>query len=127
MQATLAGAGAVFAGAGVGALARWQLALKLPVVGGVATGTLAANWIGAWLIGVAFVALARNGEVTALVRLAVITGFLGGLTTFSTFSIENLNLLMNGRVLTALGHVALHVTGSVLLAWLGMMTARLFV
>ncbi len=127
MQITMVGAFAVFAGAGFGALARWALALKLPLVNGVAMGTLAANWIGAWLIGIAFVWLSQQTEMTALMRLAIITGFLGGLTTFSTFSIESLNLLMNGRVFTAMGHAALHLIGSVLLAWVGMQTARLFV
>jgi CrcB protein len=118
---------AISIGAVLGALARWRLSLWLNQ--GAVTlpwGTLAANWIGAYVVGVAVVFFQSQAQIDPVWRLAVITGFLGALTTFSTFSAEVLAMLQQGRVLLALGTAGLHLFGSLLLTWLGMRTAALW-
>ncbi len=115
---------AVFVGAGVGALARWVLGMKLPLWQGFPLGTLAANLIGAFAIGVLSVWLAGQQGMNPLLRLALMTGLLGGLTTFSSFSLESITLIQQGRAVEALLHAGLHLAGSLLLVALGVFVAR---
>jgi fluoride exporter len=118
--------GSMFAiglGAALGALLRWGLALGLNgLFPTVPPGTLLANVVGGYLIGVAMALFAHQVALPPEWRLFVITGFLGGLTTFSTFSAEVVALLQNGRVLWALGAIGLHVAGSLLATLAGMAT-----
>lgn len=111
------------AGAAVGALARWGLGLGLnPLWGGFPLGTLAANGLGGLLIGVAMVWFARSPD--DLLRLLLVTGFLGGFTTFSSFSAESLGLLQRGQPLLALAHTAAHLLGALACTALGFALAR---
>lgn len=111
---------AICLGACVGALARWRLGLWLNHSGAwLPWGTLAVNWIGAYLVGVAVVFFQSQTQIDPAWRLAVITGFLGALTTFSTFSVEVVTMLQQGRLLLASATTGLHLFGSLLLTWLG--------
>jgi len=117
---------AISLGASLGALARWQLGLwlsPLPSHAALAWGTLAANWIGAYAIGVAVVFFQSQTQIDPAWRLAIVTGFLGALTTFSTFSLEVVSMLQHGRWLLAATTAGLHVFGSLLLTWVGMRSA----
>jgi fluoride exporter len=115
----------IFIGAGLGALLRWGLSLGLNAVFPmVPLGTLAANMIGAYLVGVAVVFFTARAGLPPEWRLFVITGFMGGLTTFSTFSAEVVTLLAQGQFGWALVESALHLLGSFVLTGLGMWTAR---
>lgn len=114
----------VAAGAVLGAWSRWGLALwlnhpdsRLP------WGTLLANLAGGLLIGLALGVLARHPEWSPNVRLFAITGFLGALTTFSTFSAESLALIQRGDLSGALLHTALHTAGALAAAACGMWLA----
>jgi CrcB protein len=112
----------VCVGARVGALLRWWLALKLnALLPAVPPGTLAANLIGGYIIGVA-IAFFATAAIAPEWRLLVITGFCGGLTTFSTFSAETVTLLQQGRVAWAFGGAFLHLAGSVLMTLAGIAT-----
>ena len=116
---------AVFTGAGCGALLRWSLGLWLnPVFPTLPFGTLAANLIGGLLIGAASAFFAQNSAVPPEWRLLVITGFLGGLTTFSTFSAEVVNLIARQEYAWAAGAAAAHLFGSLLLTGLGIVLAQ---
>jgi fluoride exporter len=109
---------AVAAGAALGALVRWQVGLWLSTRHAqFPLGTLAVNVVGGFLIGMALVLLARPDQ--ALWRLLLVTGFLGGLTTFSAFSAESLTLLQRGAWAWAFAHSLLHVVGSLAAAALG--------
>ena len=88
-------------------------------------GTLAANLIGGYLVGVAIGFFAWRTELSLLWRLALITGFLGGLTTFSTFSAEVINAFTRGETGWALLIAVSHLAGSLLLTVLGLATVRL--
>lgn len=116
---------AICAGASCGALLRWGLALWLNGSGPLPWGTLAANLMGGYLIGIAVGVFQLLPQVDPTWRLLLITGLLGGLTTFSTFSAEVVGQLTAGRpgwaLLTALAHVA----GSLALTWLGLRTVEL--
>jgi len=112
-------------GASLGAQARWRLSLWLSPGGLLPWGTLAANLIGGYLIGLAVGFFQLVPQMDPVWRLAFITGFLGALTTFSTFSIETLGLLQQQRILLALGSTTLHLCGSLLLTWLGLQTVAL--
>lgn len=116
---------AISAGASLGALARWGLALWLGV-GAMPWGTLAANLIGGYLIGVVVASLALMPDISPVWRLALVTGFLGGLTTFSSFSMEVITMLMEGQLGMALVTASAHLTGSLVLTWLGVRTVRAF-
>jgi fluoride exporter len=117
---------AVFCGAGLGALLRWVLGLRLnPVFPTLPLGTLAANLIGGLLVGFAVAWLGRHPGLPPEVRLFVITGFLGGLTTFSTFSAEVVNLLGRGEYGWGLASAGAHLTGSLILTAIGMVLANL--
>ena len=118
---------AICLGASFGALARWGLGLWLNTGGPVPYGTLAANLIGGYLVGVAVGVFQAMPQLDPVWRLLLITGFLGGLTTFSSFSAEVVALLLNGRPLLALGTSMLHLGGSLMLTWLGIRTVQLAV
>lgn len=114
---------AIFIGAGLGALLRWWLGLTLnSYFPSIPPGTLAANLIGGYIIGVAVAFFATSAALAPEWRLFVITGFCGGLTTFSTFSFEIVTLMQQGRSLGASGLVALHLVGSVLMTFAGVGT-----
>lgn len=114
---------AISLGAALGALLRWLLGTWLNAAfPQVPPGTLAANLVGGYLIGVAIGYFAQHPELSPAWRLFVVTGFLGGLTTFSTFSAEVVSSLMAGRVGAALAEVGLHVVGSLALTALGIGT-----
>jgi CrcB protein len=114
---------AIFIGAGLGALLRWWLGLTLNgYFPSIPPGTLAANLIGGYIIGVAVAFFAASTALAPEWRLFVITGFCGGLTTFSTFSSEIVDLLQQGRSLGACAAVALHLLGSVLMTFAGIGT-----
>ena len=116
---------AVGVGAALGAWARWILGIVLnPIFPWVPLGTLAANGVGGYLIGVAVELLAIHTQWPLEVRLFAITGFLGGLTTFSTFSAEAVQLLSRGQPGWFCVHVAAHLFGSLLLTVLGIYTVR---
>lgn len=111
---TAAGLLAVGVGAAIGAWLRWVLALAWnPLSVAVPLGTLAANLIGGLLVGAALELIGRNAGWPPEVRLFLVTGFLGGLTTFSTFSAETVALLERGAYGWAGGLVMLHVCGSI--------------
>jgi CrcB protein len=92
---------------------------------GRSPGTLAANLIGGYIIGVAVAFFATATAIAPEWRLFVITGFCGGLTTFSTFSSEVTTLLQQGRALNACGAAAVHLVGSVLMTFAGIGTVAL--
>lgn len=111
-------------GACIGALLRWGLsALLNPTAGqlpvSVFFGTLLANWCGAYCIGLVWAYFSSSQSLSPAVQLFVITGLLGSLTTFSTFSLETVSMLMQDRWMQAAAAVMLHVMGSLLLTWLG--------
>ncbi|NLX16689.1 MAG: fluoride efflux transporter CrcB [Ramlibacter sp.] len=117
---------AIAIGAAAGAILRWLLALWLNTLfPAIPPGTLVANLVGGYLIGIALVFFAHHAELSPAWRLLVITGFIGGLTTFSTFSSEVTHLLLQGRLLMATGAIGLHVAGSLLMTLLGMGSAQL--
>lgn len=116
---------AVFGGAGCGALLRWWLGgLLNPVFPAIPLGTLAANLIGGLLVGVASAFFAHNAGVPPEWRLFVITGFLGGLTTFSTFSVEVVTLIGRQEYGWALGAAGMHLLGSLALTAMGILLAN---
>jgi len=114
---------AISIGASLGALLRWWLAIRLnSLFPAIPPGTLAANLIGGYIIGVAVALLGLYAQIPPEWRLFVITGFCGGLTTFSTFSAEIVTLLQQGRFLWALVGAAVHLIGSVLATLAGIGT-----
>ena len=117
-------------GACVGALARWQLGLWLNTVAlfpgtVIPLGTLAANLIGGYLIGVCMGVFQAMPQLDPAWRLALVTGFLGALTTFSSFSAEVVTMLMQQRYLLALSTAGLHLLGSLLLTVAGIWSVTL--
>ena len=111
---------AISVGAAIGALLRWLLALQMNALfPSLPLGTLAANLVGGFLIGVAVAFFAGRPDLPPQWRLLIITGFLGGLTTFSTFSAEVVSHLAAGRMGWAAGTITVHVVGSVAMTLLG--------
>jgi len=111
---------AISTGAAAGALLRWQLGVRLnSLFPAVPPGTLAANLIGGYIIGFAIAFLAQSQNLAPEWRLFIITGFCGGLTTFSTFSAEVATQIQAGQWVWALGAIAAHVTGSLLMTIAG--------
>jgi CrcB protein len=116
---------AISIGASLGALSRWGLGLWLSSPTSLLPwGTLAANLIGGYLIGVAVGVLQAMPQLDPVWRLALVTGFLGGLTTFSSFSAEVVHMLQQQRFGLALGTALLHVAGSLTLTWLGLRSVQ---
>ncbi|MEY3887226.1 MAG: putative fluoride ion transporter CrcB [Pseudomonadota bacterium] len=120
---------AICIGACVGALSRWQLGLWLNPSstdnGIFPWGTLAANLIGGYLIGLCAGVFQNMPQLAPEVRLLCITGFLGALTTFSTFSVEVVSMLQQGRIVLALLTAGVHLLGSLLLTYFGLYTVKL--
>ena len=117
---------AISTGAAAGALLRWQLGVWLnSFFPAVPPGTLAANLIGGYIIGLAVAYVAEAPGLAPEWRLFVITGFCGGLTTFSTFSAEVVTLLQEGRLAWAAAAIAIHVTGSLLMTLAGLASWQL--
>jgi len=117
---------AIALGAALGALLRWQLGSRLnSVFPTIPPGTLTANLIGAYVVGLGIAFFATYSAISPEWRLLVVTGFCGGLTTFSTFSAEITTLLQQGRVTWALAAVAVHVVGSVAMTFAGIGTVYL--
>ena len=111
---------AVAVGAVLGAWLRWALGVWLNDPAHVfPLGTLAANLAGGFVIGAAMAWFSHHPELSPTWRLFVVTGFLGALTTFSSFSIESLGMVQRGDFAWALAHTALHVTGSFAMAFAG--------
>lgn len=112
---------AVAGGAAVGALMRWALGLSFNALWPtLAAGTLIANWLGAYAIGVVAALVTAHGDMSDTTRLLLMTGLLGGLTTFSAFSLEAVSLLQRQLWWPALAHMGLHVLGSLALTLAGM-------
>jgi len=119
---------AIALGAAIGAWARWGLSLWLnPAHHAVPMGTLAANLVGGYLIGLAVAAFAQMPQLAPEWRLFIITGFLGGLTTFSSFSAETVDLLQKQAYGWAFGTIALHLLGSLAMTGLGLWTVKMVV
>ncbi|SFN25308.1 fluoride efflux transporter CrcB [Dokdonella immobilis] len=113
-------ASGIFVGAGLGALLRWGLGIALnPVFPTVPLGTLAANVLGGLLMGLALGLFTQFEGLSPAMRLTITTGFLGGLTTFSTFSAETVTLLMRGEYGWAGATVASHVCASLVATFAG--------
>lgn len=111
---------AVVLGSALGSLARWQAGVWLNSrwVGGFPLGTLLVNLLGGLLIGAALEWFGRQPH--DLLKLLLVTGFLGGMTTFSAFTGESLSLLRHGELGMALAHTSAHVLGALFSAWVGM-------
>lgn len=116
---------AVGVGAALGAWLRWGLSFALnQVVPNLPLGTLASNVIGGYLIGIAVEVLVHHSLLTPEWRLFIITGFLGGLTTFSTFSAEAVGLLSRQQYAWAAALIVAHLAGSLIMTLLGIATVR---
>lgn len=117
---------AVGVGAAFGAWLRWWLGMLLnPVFPTMPLGTLAANLLGGYLVGLAIAYFAQNASLPPEARLFVITGFLGGLTTFSTFSAEIVTLIAREQFAWALMSASAHLFGSLSMTALGIWSFRL--
>lgn len=113
---------AIGTGAALGAWLRWLLGLALnPLFITLPLGTLAANVIGGYLIGVAVGIFHLNTHFPLALKLFAITGFLGGLTTFSTFSAEVVERLLAGQPALAIGLASVHLLGSLTATYLGLL------
>ena len=117
---------AISVGSVAGGLLRWFLSLKLNVIAfTIPLGTLVSNLIAGYIIGLA-IAFFNHTPLSPEWRLLIITGFCGGLSTFSTFSAEIVNFLQEGRFGWGLTTIAIHVAGSVLMTFLGVLTYQYF-
>jgi CrcB protein len=117
---------AISLGSALGAVLRWGLGTRLnSLFPDIPPGTLVANLIGGYIIGVAIGYFAQAPDISPEWRLFIITGFCGGLTTFSTFSAEVVTLLQQGRLSLAMGAIAVHVSGSLLMTLAGLASWQL--
>ncbi|EJM21727.1 protein CrcB [Pseudomonas sp. GM18] len=113
-------------GASLGAWLRWLLGMKLNALfPTIPPGTVVANMVGGYIIGLAIAFLAASPTLSPEWRLLIITGFCGGLTTFSTFSAETVALIQEGRLLWALGSISLHVVGSLVMTAAGLLSYQI--
>lgn len=114
---------AIFFGAGLGALLRAGFNfLTVGAASVIPLGTLLSNMVGGYLIGIAIAFFGNNPNLSPEWKLFVITGFLGGLTTFSSFSAEVVGFMQRGELSWALGTALLHLVGSLVLTFLGILT-----
>ena len=114
---------AIFFGAGLGALLRAGFnLLTVSFASVIPMGTLLSNLVGGYLIGIAVAYFGNNPSLSPEWRLLVITGFLGGLTTFSSFSAEVVAFMQRGEITWALGTALVHLIGSLALTFLGILT-----
>jgi CrcB protein len=126
-EVSLLGILAVGGGAALGAWLRWALGIAFnPLFPTLPLGTLAANLVGGYLMGVTVGVLSHFEALGPELRLLLTTGFLGGLTTFSTFSAEAVTLIAHGQAGWAAAHVGSHVVGSLLLTFAGIATMKAF-
>lgn len=113
-------------GASLGAWLRWILGMKLNALfPTIPPGTVVANMVGGYIIDLAIAFLAASPTLSPEWRLLIITGFCGGLTTFSTFSAETVALIQEGRLLWALGSISLHVLGSLAMTAAGLLSYQM--
>ncbi len=118
---------AIFCGAGLGALLRAGLnVLTVGIASTFPLGTFISNMVGGYFVGIAVAFFSSNPNLSPEWRLFVITGFLGGLTTFSSFSVEVVAFIERGEFAWALGTALLHVLGSLALTFLGIWTFHSF-
>lgn len=117
---------AICLGACLGALSRWGLGLWLSAGAGLPWGTLAANLIGGYLIGVCIALFQAMPQLDPVWRLAIVTGFLGALTTFSSYSAEVIGLLQQQRLTAAFGWATIHLVGSLCMTYVGMLSWNLW-
>lgn len=116
----------ISAGGAVGCVARWMLGSRFNgVFASVPLGTLLANLAGCYLIGVAIAYLGTRPMLAPEWRLFIVTGFLGGLTTFSSFSAEVMTLMQAGRMMSAFALLSMHVIGGLAMTFLGIATVTL--
>ena len=114
---------AIFCGAGLGALLRvWFNTVSVGLSAIVPMGTLISNFLGCYLVGIAVAYFANHPAVSSEWRLFIIAGFLGGLTTFSSFSAEVVALIERGQLTWGLGLALMHVCGAIALTFLGIWT-----
>lgn len=114
---------AIFSGAGLGALLRASFNyLTVGAASVIPLGTFLSNMVGGYLVGIAIAFFGNNPNFSPEWRLFVITGFLGGLTTFSSFSAEVVEFMQRGELSWALGTALLHLIGSLVLTFLGILT-----
>lgn len=114
---------AIALGASLGAILRWGLGMAFNTLfPAIPPGTWLANMFGGYLMGIALAYFSQHADLTPEWRLFIITGFLGGLTTFSTFSAEVTTLIQQERMLWASMAVSAHVIGSLLMTFLGLAT-----
>ncbi len=114
---------AIFFGAGLGALLRAGLNVATATMAStIPLGTLISNLAGGYLVGIAVAFFGNNPSISPEWKLFIVTGFLGGLTTFSSFSAEVVGFMQRGEVTWALGTALLHLVGSLALTFLGILT-----
>lgn len=117
---------AISFGAAAGALLRWQLGVRMnSILPMLPLGTLAANLVGGYIVGLAIAYFAQAPAIAPEWRLLIITGFCGGLTTFSTFSAEVVTRLQEGHLIWAVGAMAIHLAGSLAMTIAGLTTVQL--
>ena len=118
---------AIFFGAGFGALLRAGFNfITVGVASSLPLGTFISNMVGGYLIGIAVAFFGNNPDLSAEWKLLVVTGFLGGLTTFSSFSAEVVGFMQRGEFTWALGTALLNLVGSLVLTFLGILTYQAF-
>ncbi|WP_447878389.1 fluoride efflux transporter CrcB [Serratia fonticola] len=116
---------AVFIGGGLGSMLRWAVSLKLnPLHQHIPLGTLTVNLVGAFIIGLTLALFTRLTNIDPMWKLLITTGFCGGLTTFSTFSLEVVYLLQDGRIVWAIANMLLNLAGSLAMTLLAFMLVR---
>ncbi|PSH41007.1 fluoride ion transporter CrcB [Yersinia pseudotuberculosis] len=118
---------AVFIGGGVGSMARWLVSLKLNSASAhFPVGTLIVNLVGAFIIGLTLALFSRMTHIDPVWKLLITTGFCGGLTTFSTFSVEVVYLIQEGKLTWAAGTILLNVAGSLAMTMLAFILVNNF-
>lgn len=118
---------AVFIGGGLGSVLRWAISLKLnPLDPRIPLGTLTVNLVGGFIIGLALALFTRMAHIDNTWKLLITTGFCGGLTTFSTFSLEVVYLLQDGRFIWAITNMLLNLAGSLAMTLFAFILVRCF-